>query len=462
MEKGFLHNDQKFPAIERTHLILTILWGIFYSFLFYSLLYLSRETIRLFSITEKYDIWILSDQEVNFYNLFFAFLSLIFAQSICLSQWFGKTRKLKLFEKTNIQKFAIVNDQRFLNIIFIAWFFRLLTIYGMFIGIGGSLGFYAYNLYPKYNFFFILILIVLFLQTWVNIRRVYKRRALKWMLISASIISILAFAYSRINLIDYQALNKMILDKNIAHKYNLELAEVNTFGYFSVLLKSEIYIVREQSDTAKVKNPLFIFNGKELSLDELGQKLQIPENRYRYFPYQLHFPLYIDKSIKMSDVNRLKEVMQNVGINRVGYAVIPKNREFDQRYYSNHYSVWRLIDRKNYEDIDLKEYELLSVSYVNDNLQINDSIFSRKDFYSAIKQKIEKHDNYLVMFAVDDEMIFADYIFILSELKRAIETIRNQYIMKKTAEFEGMRFRERERIIQNKIPLRIMEINKTE
>jgi hypothetical protein len=175
-----------------------------------------REVARFFSITEKYDIWVLTDQEMNFYNLFFAYLSLIFAQSVCLSQWFGRIRRP--FEKINLKKSSILNDQLFLNIFFLSWFFRLATLYALFIGILGA-GFYVFSFYPKYNFMFIFMLIVLFLQTWNTIRRAYGRKAFKWMLYSAIIISVLAFAFSRINLVDYQKINEIVLNKNIAYKY---------------------------------------------------------------------------------------------------------------------------------------------------------------------------------------------------------------------------------------------------
>ena len=230
MDKRFLHKDPQFPEIKKRNIILGIAFGIFHAFIFYSFLYLSREIIRLFSITDNYDIWVLSDKEVNFYNLFFAFLSLIFAQSICLLQWFGKPRKI--FEKANIKKSPIINDQLFLNIFFLHWFSRLATLYALFIGITTAGGFNVFSFYPKYNFLFILILIVLFLQTWVTIRRVYKRKAFKWILFSAIIIMVLAFVFSRINLVNYQEINRLVLEKNIAHK-KLEFSEINTFEYFS-------------------------------------------------------------------------------------------------------------------------------------------------------------------------------------------------------------------------------------
>ena len=235
MKYRLFHTEENFPTLKKKEITLSIVLGLFYSFTFYSFLYISRETIRLLSITDEYDIWILSDKEVNFYNLFFAFLSLIFAQSICLSQWFGKSRR----------KSAIINDQLCLNNFFLCWFSQLAILYGLFFGIPGMGGFYVFSFYPKYNYLFIFILIVLFLQTWRSIRRIYKRKALKWMLYSAVIISILAFSLSRINLVDYRRINHICLEKNIAHKYNLELAEIETFDDYLPTYRNSIYIDRK-------------------------------------------------------------------------------------------------------------------------------------------------------------------------------------------------------------------------
>ena len=458
MKHRFLNIEENFPAITRKNIIISIVAGLFFSFVFYSFLYLSREIFRLFSISDKFSFMVLSDKEVSFYNLFFAFLSLIFAQSICLSHWFGKPRKL--FEKRHIHKSAIINDQQFLNSYFLSWFSRIATLYAFFMVMPSWGGFYVFSFYPKYNYMFFLILIVLFLQTWVAIRRVYKRKALKWMLYSAVLISVLAFALSRVNLIDYKRINQICLEKKIAHKYNLELPETEMFDFLYPPRESDIYLVNRQSDTTKSRTPVVVFYGKELSFDELEQNLQIYLQSF-FIPQVIpRFPLYIDKSIKMSYVNRLKKILTNVGVSvYVGYAAIPKYREFDKRYYSNHYSAWRLLDPKVYKHGNLEEYEVLSVYYANDSLKINDIICPSNDFYSKLKEQIEMYDNYLLLFTIDNEETFDDYIFVLSELKRAVVTIRNEYALKYySVEFEKLDFKS-DSIIRNKIPIRLMEMN---
>ncbi|MCL2132644.1 MAG: hypothetical protein FWH36_09410 [Lentimicrobiaceae bacterium] len=125
----------------------------------------------------------------------------------------------------------------------------------------------------------------------------------------------------------------------------------------------------------------------------------------------------------------------------------------------------RMMYQKIPENADLEEFELLSVCYSNDSLQINDSVYHPRDFYSKIKQLIETHDNYMVVFSVDDELIFGDYLFVLSEVKRAVTSLRNEFAIKNYSteyencdiEYEKYKFKEKLEIIQQKIPIRLIE-----
>jgi hypothetical protein len=457
MKQLFSYNKQELPTITRTEIIITIAWGLFFAFVFYSFLTILREVGRLYTITEHYDILILSDKELNFYNLFFAFLSLIFAQSICLARLFNKPRKA--FEK-NIFRYNILSDQITLNAFFLTIIFRLAPVFIFLVFAKG--GFYTFSFYPKFNFLLVLILIVLFLQNWLTIRRIYKRKARKWMLYSALAISVFAFPLSRFNLIDYQRLNQFAFDRNMIQKHDIELPEVEfverslTFG-----MNVDVYLAN-QPESAK---PVLVFNRKEISFDDFEQNFPVFKDslikNYWWRPDWHHILLYVDKSTPILYVNRVKDVLINNGIFRVGYVVVPRNREFDRRYYTNNYLFWRLPNRNLQVDEDLSEYELLLVRFVNNNLQVNDIIVFTNDFYAEIKRQIRKHENYLFQFVVDDAMPFADYIFVLSEIQRAINTIREEYAMENYPEkytwfyyHTSVRFE-----IIEKIPLRLMEID---
>ena len=254
----------------------------------------------------------------------------------------------------------------------------------------------------------------------------------------------------------------------MAEVYTGERYELANLGRPYSEKDTYLCLVNQPSDSGKLNNPILVFNDTELSFSDLEENLPPFSSmegyeHYRYFSY----PLYIDKSIKMSFVNRLREILINAEYFRVAYAVIP-NKERNSRYYPfgvsdglrPYYFTQRLHSEKPYKDTNLKEFELLSVSYANDSVHVNNIAYAKNDFYSTMKQKIEQHDNYLVVFLVDKEMIFADYIFVLDELRRVVLDIRNAYAIENYSKEYKMLSPEEEEIVYNKIRMRLMEVNK--
>ncbi len=206
---------QKFE-IPKSQLIIGLVVGLLYAFAFYSILYMSREIFRVFTFQFKNELLILTAKEVYFYNLFFAFIAVILAQSVCFNYWFSRPRRM--FEVRHYRKTMIVHDQSVLNWYFLSWFSKLAVSFWIMFGLAFYNGFDVFSFYPDYKFMFILIVIVLFLQTWNSIRLTFKRHSFKWMLLTAFVISVLAFGLSRINLIDYKAINKIYTSKTSLNK----------------------------------------------------------------------------------------------------------------------------------------------------------------------------------------------------------------------------------------------------
>ena len=156
LSKNFLHKEPNFIELSRFRLIVGGILGLLYSFSFYSFLYIMRESFRILSVTEKYDLWVLTNKEVTFYNLFFAFLSVIIGQSVCFVFWFDQPKKI--FGIRNHRKTAIINDQRFLNWYFLSWFSKLAVVFGLFFGFTFHGSWHLFSLYPDYNYFYFNIL----------------------------------------------------------------------------------------------------------------------------------------------------------------------------------------------------------------------------------------------------------------------------------------------------------------
>lgn len=429
-----MHIQTKLFKIPKSSLIMGLFAGLFFAFCFYAFLYLTRESFRLVSLTEDYDLWVLTDKEVSFYNLIFAFISVIFAQSICFSFWFDKPQKL--FTKRKFQNITIVNDQRSLNTYFLAWSSKLALLFVIFFGLTSKGGFYIFSFYPEYNYIFVLIILVLFLQTWNSIRRINKRHSLKWMLISMIIVSTIAFGLSKVNLIDYKSTNNIALQKNISLKYNLEVPESNCYEIKleNHYLTKDVYVVRNKQIENSI--PQIFINNEEVTLKGLGLKIldfqsSVDETEINLCTYHLH----IDKTIKMSFLNELKKEMANVNALRIAYAIVPTNAQYDKRYYKDYTFKIRLpkYDFENYNLLDrykgLDEFENVIEIRNTDSgeFKINGITYSVESIKQVIKEDIIKNPNYIVKFYINDNVDFSVYFSVMSKTKEAVDELRNEY-----------------------------------
>jgi len=152
MKKRIRFQRAKNPfKISKISIAIGILIGLAYAFL-----YIIREAFRVMSKTDDFDLWILSDNEVNFYNLFFAALAVIIGVSVGFQYLFDKPRKM--FEKQHYRITNIISDQRIQSWIFISVFSKIALVFGVMFGFGFRAsfdsGFYAISLYPQYNYLF--------------------------------------------------------------------------------------------------------------------------------------------------------------------------------------------------------------------------------------------------------------------------------------------------------------------
>ncbi len=333
LNKALLHKESDFIKLTKYRLIIGVILGLLYSFSFYSFLYIIRETFRVLSVTEKYDLWVLTENEVNFYNLFFAFLAVIIGQSVCLVFWFDQPEKI--FEIHNHRKTSIVNDQRFLNWYFLSWFSKMAVVFGIFFGFVFHGNQNVLSLYPDFSYVSVLIIIALFLQTWNTIRLTYVRKSFKWMLTSIVSVSVLSFGLSKINLINYKSINNSILSKNIHYQYKLDLPISNLYEKEEerLSLAEDIYVVCSKDDSLNL-NPFIVADNKIFRLDSLRYKINDwqSERDSAEIPF-IVYRLYVHRDIKMDFITELKAELSWLGISRISYAVIPQDARFDSPYY---------------------------------------------------------------------------------------------------------------------------------
>jgi hypothetical protein len=434
LEKGFLHQKIK---LSRSTFILGIIIGLTFSLTFYSLAYLFRELLRLLSTTENYDVWLLSESEIKFYNLFYAFLSVTFGQSICFLFWLKQKRRA--LGRHRYLRSYIAIDQSVLNLSFLLWFLKIAFLFATFFGLDRSGGFYVFSFYPAYKYLFVLIIIVLFFNNWLTIRRIFKNRALKWMLISILCISGLSFLLSQINIVDYKAINKSLLENNIFEKYDLEVPTSDVYDnkLENRSLVNIIYLVKNPENENQQKATLIVEN-ETINLDDLDLIVSAwRESCWDIDVPRMTYQLYIDKDLQMEAVNKLRLKLSSLAATRIAYAVLPNDRKYDKRYYRNYIFQARIPFTGTFGDlppppppqVELSKYKnIIKIEVPEDNIFfINGAFIDKKNLTTILKQLLKESDNKIVQIWTDKKIRFSSYFIALSNYKKAIRELRNEY-----------------------------------
>ena len=188
------------------------LWGgfivsILLSFSAYLFFTSIRDYYRLLSLSEDYKYLIFTSKELQFYNLFYALLSLVIGLHFYIKILFDKNKQYPN-KRIQFKNNKTINNQNSLLWYFLSFFSKVTFIYGGFIM--SSFGLYKnYNLnlfnhinfYKEYKFIFILIILVLLNQSLMTTLFTYKT---KFKIVF--VIVLFAFLFSQFNLIDVEVL----------------------------------------------------------------------------------------------------------------------------------------------------------------------------------------------------------------------------------------------------------------
>ena len=469
IQKGFL-STQLPPSIPKHRYVLGIIIGLCFAFSLYSLQYMARETLRLNSISED-DLWFLSDSEVSFYNLIFAFIAVIFGLSFCLAYWFD--RPAKVFNLKTGRLRSIVHDQRFLNWYFLAWFSKVATVYGFLFGMASFGGFYMISLYPNFRHLFILVVIVLFLQIWNTILLTYRRKVYRWMVISLIVVSVISFGLSKINLVDYGALNEKVINQRLDVKYYLRLPTATTYkkASFRDMNRPVVYIVNSKEDLTGPIEPILFLNKKECKISELTNEIITLKNKLPQ-ELQIWMPVFlkVDKKVPMSFVNTVTKNLALADIQNLSFIVIPADGVHDSRYYINHerthlskfnQSHFQFDYKNNLQQIETYSNKI-EIHVLKGDYRVNSISVPKEEMANVLKSSIEKNLDYGIAINFNEGLTFDTYFEVISAINDAVFYLRNR----ESVEKYGMPFRaleesflrDSQKAVLQKYPLRYIEI----
>lgn len=247
--------------------------------------------------------------------------------------------------------------------------------------------YYDLNFYNEYWYLFVLILCVLFLQSWQALGLLLKRHYKK-MFYTFLMLSLTAIVFTQIKIINFEGYFKTEHLNNLYLKENIRLPKSNSFTSQSKWGRIfQIYVSEN--------NSVFL-NNKEISLSEL--KTEVYNQSYfsqYYSPYDERFiQINADKNATMKTINSLRSIIIEYSEFKVYFGLYPSQKKYPDEYYQDNQLIIKdvIIDKIS-ESINNKE--TIEINY-SENLKFSNYIklldFLNQSYYKAL-QGVSKSQN---------------------------------------------------------------------
>ncbi|WP_298903657.1 hypothetical protein [uncultured Psychroserpens sp.] len=422
--RRFYDDHINLRQMSKRRLLVAIFIGLASGVVIYSFSYIIREVSRVISFS--YDLYpnILNETDRNFYNLFFAGLSLILGNSIALSFIFSRPQKL--MSRRGFKRKRIVNEQIFLGFNFAHWFAKLGFMFGAF-----AICCVEYPIWSDSRYIIAGILIIaLYLESWKTLNKVLKRRKWKFMLVHAIVLCLLSLGLSRVNLTNYKAIDQIALEAN-------PVVDLPTSFYYR-----DTQWRYPQIDFKVIKNN----DGKIVIKNEEGNTIEmhkIPSEIARkslWFREELRdyleIRLSIDKTIKLNYVKQIEANLYASGYYMVGYVVYNENpytRNYNQQsfrnFITNHVLQFRPGDASSYPPIpepflNNRSFKDSLNVHVGNEIVIDSLVVPHAMLIRKFKNYISKET--VVNYIISEETTYQEYITALSAQFRAAHDLREK------------------------------------
>jgi len=305
----FYDSTVNFRNVSISKVALAILIGICSSIVIYSFFYVLRESFRVMSIGFDYVPKIVSEENRRYYNLFFAGLSVIFGNSIALNFIFSKPQKIT--HRFNSKRKRLLNDNIFLSFNFSYWFAKIGLIFGVF-----SMCCMDFEFLPYFKNVSFLLLVVLYLESFKALGQLLNNsQRLKFYLIHFLCLLLVTFSLSKLNVVDYKGLDKMMLENNplMDFPYSNFYNDDESIYRPTLQLKLEV----EQKDSINVYSNDKKWALKDVPIIVLGHKATMREEMTPF----LTVNLIADKTTKVNVIKDLELLMYSINQKGISYSV---------------------------------------------------------------------------------------------------------------------------------------------
>ncbi|WP_417861123.1 hypothetical protein [Winogradskyella sediminis] len=442
-------------------IVLSVIIGLLSAIILYGFYDVLRETDRMLFLDFENRPVIIPESERQLHNLFFAAISMIIGNSIGISYLFSRSQKA--FSRRNNKRDRILNDQAFLGATFLHWFTKIWFLFCVFTSQFMGTKFIDTFLWPS-----ILLVIVLYLDTWKTLLTVIKNNRWKIQSIHLIVFVVLTFMLSRINFIDYKSLDASIIASN-------PTVDVPSSVYLNDNYRRNHYdnlVIKMDFDS---KHHVSLFNeiNEQIEWSELYE-LILDFNEDLYYSSRTLVRLRANRNIPVKYIKEFELQLLEMNQWRLVYEVA-NNDELTASYYNNE------LDKRispSLQDAfprtgkppripgwdfykDQKFQDTLSV-YISEGIKIDNHEIP----LHVLPEKLKSHINEssIIEYIYGDNVTYQDYINVLSAHKTAAWELRatenfdkiDSVIRRNIFSRDKKLYEERDRITK-KYPFRITE-----
>lgn len=450
-----------FKSISKKRIVLSFIIGLLSAIILYSFYDVLRETDRMLFLDFENRPVIIPESERQLYNLFFAAISMVIGNSIGISYLFSRPQKA--FSRRNNKRNRVLNDQAFLGPTFLHWFTKIWFLFCIFASQFMGSKFIDNFLWPS-----ILLVIVLYLDSWKTLITIIKKNRWKIQSIHLIVFVVLTFMLSRVNFIDYKSLDASMIASN-------PTVDVPSSVYLNDNYRRYSYdnLVIKMDFDSKHRVCLFNEANEQIEWSDL-YRLILDFNEDQYYSSRTLVRLRANRNIPIKYIKEFELQLLEMNQWRLVYEVA-NNDELTASYYNNELDKrispslqeaftrigkpprvpgWDLYKDQKFQDT-------LSV-YISEGIKID----NREIPLNMLPEKLKSHINEssIIEYIYGDNVTYQDYIDVLSAHKIAAWELRatenfdkiDAQIRKNIFSRDDKLYEERDRITKE-YPFRITE-----
>ncbi len=425
IEKGAFSKSRSTVLFDNKCVLITSFIVIGYSISLYLFFLFWREMLRYQTLNEYGEMMILSPAENYFYNFFFAGLAVLTGLSYGVDSFFATQ-----FRLPGRVRYSIMNDFSGLQWYAVYIITKLGLLYGIFCWSGEL--YQAISLYNEFWILFPLILIVLLLRQWTNIRRFF-RNSFKIMMLFIGGTILFSGVLAAIPFFDYQSFNHAVLKQTVTYNYSIDLPDAeSSTGIERWSLTEDLYLAYPKTGKTDSVIAIIADNMKILNKPELISWVEESKGLLEDVEaHQFTICLRADKNTKMGSIQNTIEILREANAGR--YYFMTTQRQGIQMYsppifseFTEDTTIWH----PSYSDflIARKHLKIIKIAIVNDQYYLSDSLLSKAEIQPLLKNLLRANQGkYLIDIIADDESSYQNLVIVIDQIRLSVIQLRKEF-----------------------------------